>query len=338
MVASMDGTALGAKIDRALDRYPLLKREVVTVAFSGGKDSIALAYSLRQRGLRVRLRAVDMGYSATWGARIIRLAETLGLPLTIKPVRDLIDDSSFEAEARRDLTLRRSLLEKLAITPAPTTSPCTNCYNCKIISLVNGFQTFGESTLYFGHHATDMLGSFIKSALMYSDRWESGFEVFDRDRFRYHAIQLADALSARRRRTLCRLEHYLASGYASTSEPPVQRGNVHGRDYLILRPMIFATEADTATLTRTLPVRAESSGCGHTAAASTRTPREIVQLEALPLIEASTDGLKTLGWLQNLIIENLTPTGELTSDARQRRHEILGATYKGGRNELPDRL
>src|SRR5258707_677154 len=124
-------------IERAIALFPELDRPNAALAFSGGKDSIALAYALRAMGRPVPLRAIDMGYSHLWRDRISLIGAHLDLPLEIVTVRSLMIDDNLDAEARHDLLRRRIFLDSPAAA-GPTVTPCTNCYNCKIISLVHG--------------------------------------------------------------------------------------------------------------------------------------------------------------------------------------------------------
>jgi hypothetical protein len=307
-----------------------------TIAFSGGKDSIALAYALAATGRAVGLRAIDMGYSREWRGRIEEIARSLSLPLEIVSVSKLAEDQTVDADVRRDLAVRRAFLDSPAAS-APTVTPCTNCYNCKIISLVYGAGPAPPNIL-FAHHSQDALSSFLKSALMYLDRWEEGRKVFDKGSFRNLGIQIANGLISGKQATFDKLVSLLAEGKAHTSEPPVERRTLHGHTYVISRPLFFLDEVDTTALAQAADVRPESSGCGHSTSSATRTPREIVHYELLPNIAATESGRASLNALLELLAQHLTADGAATTDARGNRHRLLGAAYKGGPGDLADRL
>lgn len=323
-------------IELSLSRFPNMWNEDASIAFSGGKDSIALAYGLASMGRRVGLRAIDMGYSPAWRGRIESIARALSLPLEVVAVSKLAEDDSVDLVARRDLAVRRAFLDGPSVSVA-TVTPCTNCYNCKIISLVYGGSVPTPSIL-FAHHAQDALSSFLKSALMYIDRWESGRLVFDKEAFRAVGSRIAADLSAGRQSAIDQLAALLSDGKAHTSEPPVERRSLHGKAYVIARPLFFVDEAATAAVAKISGASPESSGCGHSATAATRTPREIVHHELLPSIASTSTGRAALGNLLQLLATSLSADGTAKVDVRAARHQLLGANYKGGPDSLADRL
>ena len=276
-----------------------------------------------------------MGYSPGWRGRIEAIARTLSLPLEIIAASTLAKDDALDSEVRRDLVRRRAFLDNLAANP--TVTPCTNCYNCKIISLVHA-DSSGTRTILFAHHAKDVLSSFMKSALMYIDRWEEGRRVFDRDAFRRLGTQIACELRLGNQATVDYLASLLAEGKAHTSEPPIERRTLHGRAYVIARPLFFVDEAATAVLAKTVVAQPESSGCGHSMASTTRTPREIVHHELIPWISATEAGRASLRMLIGLLAHSLAADGSANVDVRRSRHLLLGPNYKGSPADLGDRL
>jgi hypothetical protein len=323
-------------IERAIALFAELDRADAALAFSGGKDSIALAYALKAMGRLVSLRAVDMGYSREWRDRILAIAAHLDLPLEVHVVKSIMIDDQLDADARQDLLRRRTFLDSPAAA-GPTVTPCTNCYNCKIISLVHGGSGH-LPILYFAHHATDSLASFLKSALMFHDRWARGNSIFDRHRFRGLAQLVAEDLRGGRSEYLKIFRAYLEDGSAHTSEPPLERRYLHGVDYVIGRPLFFVAEETTAELAASLCVRTESSGCGHSISSKTMTPREIVHREMLPAIAETPQGHLNLQKLQEAIKGRLNTDGTAQADVRTSRHILLGSTYKGRPEQLADRL
>ena len=277
-----------------------------------------------------------MGYSQAWRGRIESLAESLRLPVQILTVADIVLSDETEPSIRRELTVRRAFLDEEGASRR-TVSPCTNCYNCKILSLVDAVR--GESPhILFAHHAEDALSSFLKSALMHLDRWQDGNETFDREKFRGLALRVAAELRAGTKGAVDRLTSLIDSGDAHTSEPPVERRKFKENGYRIGRPMFFVREAMTVAVTQDLGLCAESSGCGHSAAASTRTPREIVHYEILPFVAETDAGKAALGELFEAVAAGLAIDGSTGVDVRGVRHLLLGTRYKGGPDTLADRV
>lgn len=322
-------------IEEAFERYPDMWSDGATLAFSGGKDSIALASALAAMGKRPLLRAVDMGYSSDWRRRIESLAEHLRLPLQTLTVAEIMQDDETEPAIRRELALRRALLDDNR--PSTEVTPCTNCYNCKILSLVD-FARHENANILFAHHADDALASFLKAALMYLDRYRDGQMSFDRGRFRTLALRVANELKIGGQTTEEELIALIGLGHAHTSEPPMEHREIKGYAYRISRPMFGVREAWTAAFVRDLAIRAESSGCGHTLASATRTPREIVHLELIPHASATVAGRRALDRLRSAIATGIGKDGTASFDARGERHLLLGESYKGGPRTLADRL
>jgi tRNA(Ile)-lysidine synthase TilS/MesJ len=323
-------------IELALTRFPEMWASDARIAFSGGKDSIALAHALAVTGRVTALRAIDMGYSSDWRGRIESIARSLSLPLEIITVSRLVEEAAVDPAVRKDLALRRAFLDGPGAT-APAVTPCTNCYNCKIISLVHAGVS-ESPTILFAHHAQDVLSSFIKSGLMYIDRWEEGRRIFNKDAFRRLGNRVANELRRGHQATIDQFASLLLEGKAQTSEPPMERRTLHGRTYTIARPLFFVDESATAALAIATGARPEGSGCGHTAAAATRTPREIVHHELIPMISETAKGRATLRAFLELVASSLTVEGSLTFDVRGSRHLLLGTDYKGGPSDLADRL
>lgn len=323
-------------IEEAIRRFPEIWNPTARIAFSGGKDSIALAHALAVAGRPTGLRAVDMGYNPMWRGRIETIARTLSLPLEIVTASTLVKDDTVAPEVRRDLALRRAFLDKLTAADS-TVTPCTNCYNCKIISLVHADDS-ATQTILFAHHAQDALSSFIKSAIMYIDRWKEGRPVFNRDAFRHIGFEIANDLRSGKQSTVDFIASLLAEGKAHTSEPPIERKTLHGSAYVIARPLFFVDESATAALAKAVVAQPESSGCGHTMAATTRTPREIVHHELIPLVSETAAGRESLRTLLRLLADSFAPDGTAFVDVRGSRHVLLGPDYKGSPADLGDRL
>lgn len=325
-------TAAAAELrSRALatfERFPHLDRSDVTIAFSGGKDSLALAHLIRSIGKRVLLRAVDMGYSPAWADRIRHMAALLDFSLEVAALRELLQEPEMNRSAQIDLANRRSYLEVIKDDYTGNVTPCTNCYNCKLIAIVYK-QARADQIVYFGHHANDLISSFLKSAIMYYDRWIRGNAIFRKDSYAALAKMVGSDLIKKDSYFLDLFLEYLATGVASTEEPPYEIKNLHGSQLEIGTPLFLADENALRVYSDSLGVSVESSGCGHSTLSATRTPREIVHYEILPEVLRGRQGRVNLELLKEAILEHLNDDGTLRADARQNRDTLLGATYKG---------
>ena len=253
-----------------LTRYPLLDHPSPIIAFSGGKDSIALAHIMRELGKLVRLRAVDMGYSPTWKDRIRGLARRLELDLVILDVRSMTKPTDPSDSIKADMSRRRAFLDDLARQPMEAVTPCTSCYNCKLLALVQSLEG-DDSPLYFGHHGDDMISSFLKACIMYHDRWVDGHLSFLRSNYVALVRRLETDLLTAHSAFESSFLNFLDSGHAMTDEPPYEARTLHDVRYEIGRPLIHLEEDDLRAYTNALIGNcAESSGCGHTVALATR--------------------------------------------------------------------
>lgn len=289
---------------------------------------------MRKLGKAVNLRAIDMGYSPRWESRIKRIADHLELPLNVIKVAEVMKSDTVATQVRNDLAKRRNYLDKLAIVSDKNVTPCTNCYNCKIIAMTNHHQATDE-LLYFGHHSDDMMSSFLKSCIMYHDRWAEGHNVFERRNFVELAIRVTNDLMDNRSAFLKIFLHYLDTGLAATEEPVYENNNLHGTNYSVGRPLILVREEMLRAYSAALQLDVESSGCGHSVASKTRTPRELVQYEMLPALYRHPIGIRNSAQIEAAVFENLTSQGKLRIDARRNRDSLLGNAYKGG--ELQDK-
>lgn len=166
---------------------------------------------------------------------------------------------------------------------------------------------------------------------MYHDRWVEGHSTFDRT----HFIELMQRVIDDFRRPHSYFADvflgYLDHGLAMTEEPAYEKNCLHKVEYEIARPLMLVDEETLRAYSQVvLRVNVESSGCGHTMASITRTPRELVQYELLPVVRRDPVGRATLQRMKVAIIDELQPDGSLRADTRRKRDRILGADYKGG--------
>lgn len=323
----MDGSPLGRvvrQVETTLRRIPVLAASPVVVACSGGKDSLVLAVVLQELGLNPTAALVDLGYDNTWADRVTSRLEMLGIgSQVLAPAQPKLSAGTFLGtlgQLQRNLTVLSFDLE-------PSVTPCTACYNSKVLLIQHELGSMSPAPVVaFGHHASDAAASLLKSVFMYMDRWDLGHETYERDIFRTACNEFGDQLMAGNRTLIDRIQEIIRSGLASTDEPLVQQLIVgDDQSLLMVRPLIDVWEHEIVDAVGELDVAPESSGCGHTAALDTQTPREIVLFEVVRRMEGIPE-LRSL--LTEWINLGLDDNGRLTVDARRRRTEILGPTYK----------
>lgn len=325
----MRDTPLGRVVKRVegtLTKAPVLADSAVVVACSGGKDSLVLAVALRDLGWSPTAALVDLGYDNTWADRVCSRLQTLGIgSQVLTPAHSERPSSTFLGTPgllQRNLSaLSHSSLHE------PSATPCTACYNSKVLLIQQELGSVSPPPVVaFGHHASDAAASLLKAVFMYMDRWDLGNETYERDRFRAACKKYGDELISGNRDLIDRVGEIVRSGLASTDEPLVQQLIVgDAQSLLVVRPLFDVWEHEIVEAAGELRVPLESSGCGHTAALSTQTPREIVLFEVVRRMEEAPE-LRRL--LTDWINTGLDADGRLTIDARRRRAEILGPGYK----------
>jgi len=186
----------------------------------------------------------------------------------------------------------------------------------------------------FGHNETDALCSLIKSAIMYMDSRENGYERFDKERFRRLALKWKRAiLCGDECKSMIKvIQGFVRIGAAGTDEAPKSRLQ-SCVSIEIVRPMFFVQEEILRTCARDYIDKVEGSGCGHGASASTRTPREIVQWEMLDPIIKSDVGDLFLKEMREILQSSIMKDGCAKVDVRKERCNILGTNYKSTSGE-----
>jgi tRNA(Ile)-lysidine synthase TilS/MesJ len=260
------------EINFTVDRYSLLDaHEEVMVAFSGGKDSIGLSWCLTRLGYRVIPVAVDMGYEASWAERIQNLGRAIGLTVRVIDVRN----DRFETAAREDyhkILLRLEVLDSLSESKAHNITPCTHCYNTKVVGLDNAARAMGVAKIAFAHHLTDACTSLIKESLLRIDRLDLHHQMYTRANYESLVSELtseAKIYPAASSPLTERITGLAAQGQVDTDEPPRQplRTDRDGVD--IVRPLFGVWEEHLVQLSHDIGYKAEGSGCGHGITANT---------------------------------------------------------------------
>jgi 7-cyano-7-deazaguanine synthase in queuosine biosynthesis len=311
-----------------IDRFSLLEPgEHIVVAFSGGKDSIILTLALKALKFDVTAVAIDMGYDSEWSERITELSRNLGIDTDIVSVRGPAAASS--GATLMGIRKRIEILDQIAELRIPAT-PCTHCYNVKILALASAVDRLGAAKVAFAHHMTDASASLIKEALMRIDCWDQNHSTFTRANFAALVTRLTieasnfrydmkDAFPLTRR-----ISELVHEALVDTDEPPRQplRSDCTGIE--IIRPLFGADEAMIIRAVEDLRVHPEGSGCGHGATVNTYTPREMVHYRILR--EAAKRDFQVC--IRDLVEMGVDRRGSTSTRSRQRRQEALGVAYK----------
>lgn len=325
-------------IAETIARYQMLTpRATVEVALSGGKDSLFTMLALRELGYQVRGVIVDMGYEAGWGARIVQLAKSLSFDdVSVLSVRDEAFMSLLPESRLGSIRTNLRILDTTDYSANRNLTPCTQCYNTKALSLQTYLDRSGSGNIAFGHHATDAVASFLKSALMYIDRWDRGHETYDRENYSALVDEAAEVLCqpadvALSSTLFARLETLAAGSMATTDEPPVQHLRDAGSTALIIRPLFTIDERDISDFRDSVALVTEGSGCGHGATKDSETPREMVHFRILArLQEAAGSRSRLMAALLELVQHGIAKDGTLLFNARNMRDSLLGPGYRAG--------
>lgn len=271
-----------------------------------------------------------MDFTKNWGGKIRDRLQALHFSATILEPRSHSTKTFFDPIGLLSLRQNLDALDSIGPDDVQTATPCTNCYNSKILALKQYLDELRISRVVFAHHATDSVSSFLKSALMYMDRWDQGNERYDRDRFHRLVKVVHGQLHEHPAAILDRLSQLADAGVATTDEPPVQRLVSNMESPLIVRPLSAIWESEIMASKNANSVPTEPSGCAHSLSPSTQTPRELIQFTLTQNWEAT--GISTT--FLELIERNIDSNGFALNDARSRRTEILGLQYKPAKGGL----
>ncbi|MEV0323040.1 hypothetical protein ACIBKX_32765 [Streptomyces sp. NPDC050658] len=313
-------------IRSTVERYGLLEAgQRVAVAFSGGKDSIGLSLCLRELGYEVYPVSIDMGYEEGWGQRIVRLGKSINLDVHVVEVRSAAAGLIPGPEYKK-IQLRLEVLNTISADKPGKLTPCTHCYNSKVIALDNAVRAADCSQVAFAHHLTDSCASLLKESLLRIDRHSRGHTRYDRANFEMLIDDLtkeAVEFSGKPGPVLAQIEQLVQSGQVDTDEPPRQPLRTDRAGVEIVRPLFSVWEEELTRLTSAAGVTPEGSGCGHGATLNTQTPREMVHHRILR--DASPN---FRDFLAGLVESSLTSEGHAPRRARYRRVEDLGEEYR----------
>jgi tRNA(Ile)-lysidine synthase TilS/MesJ len=304
----------------------LVSGEEIMVAFSGGKDSLGLVLCLSELGYRVRPVAVDMGYDSGWADRIRSVSAAAGFGVEVLDVRAGLPQL-IPLPERREIGMRLALLNKLGTQDTSAVTPCTHCYNSKVIALDNVVRQAGKQKIAFGHHRTDACASLLKEALLRIDRFDRGHVRYARANFESLVAELAaeaDSYPAGPCPLLRRIVELVTDQQVDTDEPPRQPLRTDREGTEIIRPLFYVWEETLAQLAIDLDLSPEGSGCGHSAASETETMREMVHYRVLrnPAARAFRSRLAAL------VASSVACSGYGVRRSRYHRADDLGIAYR----------
>ena len=329
----MDTTLL-SRIKNCIGEYSLLPDTGdIAVALSGGKDSLFLILALRALGYSAHPFIVDVGYVDGWGDRVSATLRLHGIASDVLRVRaEQPPDPSLVAI---ELGRRVATLDRIGTANVTEFTPCTHCYSAKVLALAQALTRKDYAQVCFGHHRTDAYASLLKSALMYVDRWDDGHQRFARLNYAHLATNCVSQLSHTpfdaHAELLARVEELVTTGKADTDEPPRQDllSNPETFDLPkleLIRPLFGIHEYEIRLAMKGAALTAEPSSCQHGATTDTETPREIIQ----HALSGATESFPkdTIAFLDHLLTYGIMPDGRTTVQARRRRAELLGESYR----------
>lgn len=151
---------------RALDDYEMIQPgDTIAIGISGGKDSLALLYSLA--GLRrfypnsfhLTAITVDLGYDSFDTDNIAALCQTLDVPYHV--ITTQIRDIVWKEHAQEN--------------------PCSLCAKLRKGALNDAAKALGCNKIAYGHHREDMLETMLLS-LLFEGRFHTFSPVTHLDR------------------------------------------------------------------------------------------------------------------------------------------------------------
>lgn len=326
------------RVAATIDYYNLTTdTQHIAVALSGGKDSLLLTLILRQLGFEITPIVVDMGYESHWSRRIADTAATLDITPKIVSIRSPQHRRAYPVTTRHELEQNLRILDQSTSTAIGSGfTPCTSCYNSKVLSLNEELDRLEIERIAFGHHATDACASLLKAAFMYIDRWDCGNESYSSDNvrslaknFKLEALKRNNAATA----SLSSLEHridQLVHECAATTDEPPRQELLPGSKRTVIRPLFDILEKELIEVSEDSSLPVEGSGCGHSLAAARYTPREIIHFQILRELE--TDA--RVDFIQTWTKYALDKEGALRVNSRRQRSALLGTAYKPALDQL----
>ncbi|MBE6038836.1 MAG: tRNA 2-thiocytidine biosynthesis protein TtcA [Anaerofustis stercorihominis] len=146
-----------SKIRRACDEYHMIEAdETICVAVSGGKDSMAMLAGMKGFSnfspipFKVHALCLDTGFENMDFGKLEEFCREIDVPLTIK----------------------KTQIAQIVFDTRKEKSPCALCAKMRRGALAEAVKELGASTLALGHHADDLIETFLLS-LLYEGRISS---------------------------------------------------------------------------------------------------------------------------------------------------------------------
>ncbi len=167
-----DGKWFFTRVKRTIYHYKMIgENDKVAVGISGGKDSAALLYILRQfqrhAPFEFNLQAiyVDLGWPADLEA-MHRLTEKLGIPLHVE----------------------ETVIAKVVFERRKEKNPCALCANMRRGALHQTAKNLGCNKVALGHHLDDAIQTFFIN-LLYTGQMDTFKPITYLDRIDLHMIR-----------------------------------------------------------------------------------------------------------------------------------------------------
>ena len=281
-------------------------------------------------GFKPLLISVDMRYRKDFTSTIQRSLANTGLDAVILDPKAITetDGTGFATALSRFLPGTESTRGLVS----EHFTPCTACYNCKLLTIGKYLGDKKHGTIAFGHHATDAVVSYLKSFVMYYDRWYLKHELFSLTNFKDAAKQIyqdiVSAPSLERADVVALMRSLSAENKISTDEPPLEISKVGAANIKIIRPLFCVDELRIKAFARSTGIAFNAMDCGHQVDTAQGSPRDVVH----SLFFGTQAFVERMAELHALVLldikSKLTADGTLTFNARRNRDAILGAGYK----------
>jgi tRNA(Ile)-lysidine synthase TilS/MesJ len=291
---------LAPLLSRAIAQFALPPRGRVLVGASGGKDSTFLALALTHLGYEVHCLVVDLRYPDFEPEAIRNNLLGLGLNADICDLRAELKDDTFSIADRQKIETNFLELDSEACT-----TPCGACSRNKRMALRDYANRRGYPFIALGHHRDDFFATLLKDYFVL--KYYEAHGAYDRSRF-------ADFLAT------CSINENDLLALCSNGQAATMAVSLPlGRDVLLIRPMIFVSEAEIIAARDALSLPVFSSGCSHSVFSNPDaelTKRELVHLELTRRLHADS---KLSSWLLPVMLSTLTTDGRPRSNPRRNR-------------------
>ena len=314
-------------VRETIQSYCLIEdNEPVVIGLSGGKDSIFLSIVMKHLGYKVYPVVVDVGFGRGRIDEVLRLCDDLEIECRVLSIED---DSILSAEDLSFISKRYKALKENGGVQSHNNTPCTLCYNVKIVALNAYCRHVGARKIALGHHYNDVVVSFLKTVFYYIDRWCEGNRVFDKNKFTSIVDQYAKVfLDANFIQTdkFREIESMVMKKVVSTEEPPKSIVIYENNKVDIIRPLFFVLEKDILCYYKLITNYIDIQGCIFRDYGC-MTPREIVKKKIVDVMFSGGD-IYDYSRFRELILNNVSKDGYLIEQVRNKRDEILGEEYK----------